>query len=197
MKISIKVIAICTMLFCGNNFSNAQETTTKAKLSLEIDPVTFVYKGYGIHLRLQPKNSKHFLFGVGAYALDVPKYLVNLNEENKEKGWDIRLNQGYSLFVEYHFKEVNRKWLVGAQVALQQTKIENENIVGREKYTNFLVMGYFGYTIKPFEKNNFYIKPWAGIGYNSKVVGTNILGNATYDNPPISFLATLHLGYTF
>ena len=57
-------------------------------------------------------------------------------------------------------------------------------------------MTYGGYTWQPFDFS-FYIKPWAGIGYTSKISGTNNLGNSEYDIAPIMMFATLHLGYTF
>jgi len=178
--------------------SNAQDAITidKTKLSIEIDPVTFVFKGYSLHLRIQPKNSQHLLIGLGTYAMDLPDALVNFNPKNKNKDWNARINQGYSLFGEYHFTEVNRKWFAGAQVGVQQFKISNNTTTGNEKFENILAMGYLGYTIKPFN-NNLYIKPWAGIGYTSQLSGTNTLETLTYDIAPITMFATLHIGYTF
>ena len=43
----------------------------------------------------------------------------------------------------------------------------------------------------------FYIKPWAGIGYTSKIAGTNQLEGKEYNIAPITMFATLHVGYTF
>lgn len=197
MKNLRTAIAIIVSILSVNFTTKAQDVATnKTKFSIEIDPVTFAAKGYGVHFRIQPKNSEHLLLGIGTYALDIPSFLVNMNDKNKDKGWNVRANQGYGIFGEYHFKEVNRKLFVGTQIALQETKIEKEGETGSKKFTNLVAMGYFGYTFKPF-KNNLYIKPWAGVGYNSKVSGTNVLGNATYDNAAISYLLTLHLGYTF
>jgi hypothetical protein len=57
-------------------------------------------------------------------------------------------------------------------------------------------MGYGGYTLQPF---NFplYFKAWGGVGYTSKIGGTNVLGDQEYDISPIAVFVTLHLGYTF
>lgn len=173
---------------------NAQNT--KTKISMEIDPATFAFKGYGIHLRIQPKGMDHFLMGIGTYAMNMPDVLVNFNKQNRNSGWKSRLNQGYSLFGEYHFKDVNKGLFIGSQFGLQQHKISHNEIAGSEKFTNILAMGYIGYSIKPF-RNNFYIKPWAGIGYTSKINGSNILSNLEYDIAPITMFLTLHLGYTF
>ena len=198
MKHLKKVILTTILALTLNIQLSAQEVSTndKTKLSIEIDPATFAFKGYGVHLRLQPKGCEHLLAGFGTYAMDMPDVLVDFNRNNKNKGWDVRINQGYSLFAEHHFTEVNRKWFVGTQIGVQEFKIENSNTTGSEKFSNILAMGYFGYTIKPF-KNTLYIKPWAGIGYTSKIGGTNTLDTLKYDIASITMFATLHIGYTF
>ncbi len=173
-----------------------KQKTSKTKFSVEIDPATFAFSGYGFHLRIQPKNSEHLLIGIGAYAMDMPDVFVDFNKNNKNKGWDVRLNQGYGLFGEHHFTEVNKKWFAGGQLGLQEYKIENNTIQGSESFTNLLFMAYGGYTWQPFDFN-FYIKPWAGIGYNSKISGTNTLDTSEYDISSVLMFATLHIGYTF
>jgi hypothetical protein len=168
----------------------------KAHFSIEIDPATFVFNGYSAHLRFQPQNADHLLIGLGIYAMDMPDLFVDFNSANKDQGWDVRLDQGYGLFGEYFFDEVNQRWFVGAQLSAQVFRIEQTSAVGHESFTNGLLMGYGGYSFKPFAFD-LYIKPWAGVGYTTKLSGTNRLGDAEYDIAPITMFATLHLGYMF
>jgi len=197
MKTKFKTSVILLALIGMLPFStNAQVVEKKAKFSIEIDPVTFVFKGFSVHLRIQPKYSDHLLLGAGVYAMDMPSVLVDLNKNNKDKGWNVRLNQGYGLFGEYHFTKVNKKWFAGGQTSIQEYIIKNDLVPGSSKFTNVLVMGYAGYTFQPF-KFKLYFKPWAGIGYTSLISGDNMIGEATYDISPISMFATLHIGYTF
>ncbi|WP_298423643.1 hypothetical protein [uncultured Kordia sp.] len=174
--------------------SNTKNETTK--FSIEIDPATFAFNGYSFHMRIQPKGCNHLLAGFGTYALDFPDALVNFNSKNKDKGWNISINQGYSVFGEHHFTKVNEKWFVGTQIGIQEFTLENGTILGNEKFTNLLAMVYAGYTLKPF-KNKLYIKPWAGIGYTTKLSGSNTLGTSEYDIAPITMFVTVHIGYTF
>ncbi len=190
------IIIIMISISFGIFAQPSDNQSKKTEISVEIDPATFGFKGYGIHLRIKPKNSEQLLIGIGAYAMDMPSVLVDFNKENKDKDWNVRLNQGFGVFGEYHFSEVNQKWFVGSQVSLQEYKIQNEIISGSEKFTNALLMAYSGYTWQLFDFG-FYIKPWAGIGYTSKLYGSNNLGNLEYDIAPITIFATLHLGYTF
>lgn len=181
-----------------NGLMNAQDsgkkTSNETKISVEIDPATFGFNGYSLHLRVQPKNTTHLLVGAGIYAMDMPSFLVDLNEKNKN--FKVRINQGIGLFAEHYFCEVNRKWFIGTQMGIQEFKIEEKNKTGQEKFTNLLVMGHVGYVFKPFN-NNFYLKPWAGIGYTSKISGTNTVNSSEYDIAPVTMFATLHVGYTF
>lgn len=198
LKRGIATVALVLgLVFQSNAQQNDRRSNDKTHISVEIDPATFAFKGYGVHLRLQPKGAEHLLLGFGTYAMDFPEILVDFNKNNKNKGWDVRLNQGYSIFAEHHFMEVNRKWFIGTQISIQEYKIENSNMPGSEKFSNLLAMGYLGYTIKPFKKSSLYFKPWAGIGYTTKISGQNMLGTSEFDIAPITMFATLHLGYTF
>lgn len=199
MRTKINLIVLAVSLGMFSHFTYAQtgeQEENKTKFSFEIDPATFAFGGYSAHLRIQPKNSKHYLFGFGVYAMDLPDPFVNINKNNRDEGWKVRINQGYGLFGEHHFTEVNKKWFVGSQLSVQEFKIEKDFTDGNEKFTNLLFMVYGGYTWKPF-KNNLYLKPWGGVGYTTKISGENTLGNNEYDISPISVFATLHIGYTF
>ena len=190
------VIVMALFLMSVGAFAQKSEEAQKAAISIEIDPATFAFSGYAFHLRLKPKNSDHLVVGVGAYAMDFPSVLVDLNANNKDDGWDVRLNQGYGLFGEYHFSEVNKKWYVGAQLALQEYKIQKDFYDGESKYSNVLLMALGGYTLQPFEFP-VYFKFWGGLGYNAQVSGENTIGDAEYDIAPLLMFGALHIGYTF
>lgn len=193
-----KIWALLALLLAFPMVHQAQNVTanSKPRLSVELDPATFLFKGFGLHLRLQPHADSHLLMGLGAYAMDMPRFLVDLNPDNKGQGWQVRLNQGYGFFVERYFREVNEKWFVGGQLGVQQFKLENEFEAGSSKYVNLLAMAYGGYVWRPFDFP-LYFKPWAGIGYVPKIGGESHLGELGYSHSPITYFATLHVGYTF
>jgi hypothetical protein len=74
-------------------------------------------------------------------------------------------------------------------------KISNNYETGNQKFTNGLALAYAGYTWQPL--GGFYLKPWAGIGYTSKLSGNTAVGKSTYTIAPITMFATLHIGYRF
>lgn len=199
MKTKISFLAFVVIFGMSNYKATAQSTDRtdrKTKFSIEIDPATFAFKGYSAHLRIQPKSCNHLLYGVGIYAMDMPAFFVDMNSNNADKGWQVRINNAIGIFGEHHFSEVNKGFFVGSQISAQQFLIENDNQSGNEKFTNGLIMGYGGYTLQPF-KFPLYFKAWGGVGYTSKISGENVLGGNEYDISPISVFATLHVGYTF
>jgi hypothetical protein len=199
MKTKISFLAFLVIFGMSNYNATAQskdQTDGKTKFSIEIDPATFAYKGYSAHLRIQPKASNHLLYGIGIYAMDMPSFFVDINSNNSDKGWHVRINSAAGIFGEYHFSRANKGFFAGSQISVQQFLIKNENQPGKEKFTNGLLMGYAGYSLQPF-KFPLYFKAWGGVGYTSKISGENVLGGQEYDISPISVFATLHVGYTF
>ena len=201
MTTTVKMIslAILTVIGLATTEVKAQDTATENRttFSIETDPSTFAFKGYAFHIRLKPKNSKHLVIGAGTYALDMPNIMVDMNENNKDKGWNVRINSAYSLFGEYYFKEANAKWYVGLQAGIQNFKNTNDNIASKEsKYSNVILMPSIGYNWQPF-KFPMYLKPWFGVGYTSKISGSNSIDNLEYNISPLLPFVTLHVGYTF
>lgn len=196
---TMKTISLAMLTIIGLSTAvKAQNTTTENKttLSIETDPSTFAFKGYAFHIRIKPKSSGHFVIGAGTYALDLPSMLVDMNADNKNKGWTVRINSAYSLFGEYYFKKANSKWFVGVQTGIQNYKNINDNIVNKEsKYSTLLVMPSIGYNWHPF-KFPLYVKPWFGLGYTSKISGDNFVDNLKYNISPLVPFVTLHVGYT-
>lgn len=199
MKTTIKQFFGVLVLIINISTSevNAQDNAIQNKtiFSIETDPATFLLDGYSFHVRMKPKNSEHFVIGLGTYALDIPDVMISMNKKNKDKGWNVRIQSAYALFGEYYLKDANSKWFVGLQAGIQNFKNSNGNIPNQEmKYSNFILMPSLGYNWLPF-KFPLYIKPWMGIGYTSKISGNNSIENLEYDISPISPFITVHVGY--
>jgi hypothetical protein len=192
--ISIVLLTIIGLAATELNAQNIKKED-KTTFSLETDPSTFALGGYAFHIRIKPKNSEHFVLGAGVYALDLPSLMVDLNKDNKEKGWNVRINNAYSLFGEYYFKEANNSWFVGVQTSIQNYKNTNNSILNKEsKYSNLLIMPSLGYTWSPF-KLPIYFKPWVGLGYTKTISGDNSIDNLNYAVSPLVPFVTLHIGY--
>jgi hypothetical protein len=168
-----------------------------SRLSLEIDPLTFLSKGYSLHIRYQPMISQRFLIGLGTYALDLPGALVDLNKSNRDEGWGVRIRSAFSIYGELFAKAPNRGFFIGEQLGLQSFRISNDREVGgSSNFNNLLALTYVGYSWYPY-KGSFYLKPWAGLGFTQKIDGINTVGSMKYDISPWFPFFTVHAGYTF
>ena len=194
-----KFIIVFTLLFSSFLSLRAQESeevSNPASYSIEVDLFAFLSNGYGTYFRYKPANTKHILLGVGAYGRDIPSALVDINKENKEEGWNVRLNQGYGIFLEYHLNRVHQGTFFGSQFNLQKYKIGKEAIENTVKYTTVGAMVYGGYSWQ-IASSNVYIKPWMGLGYSGKIDGVNVLEGEEYAISHLTPFATLHIGYSF
>lgn len=163
--------------------------------SIEVDPATFAFDGWSAHLRMKPASCDRLLVGAGVYAMDLPSMMVDLKADNRDQGWDVRLDLGAGIFAEHHFREVNRGFLLGAQVGVQRYQLGNDALPGAAEHTDLLVMGYGGYSIRPFSVP-VYLKAWAGLGYTTLIAGDDQLGDLQYTVGPVAAFATFHIGYT-
>lgn len=168
-----------------------------SRLSLEIDPVAFVLKGYSLHVRYQPMFSERLLIGVGTYGLDLPETIVDLNKENRDRGWNVRIRSAYFLHGEFYPRKANYGWFLGEQIGFQSYKVSNTaEAGGSASFNTILLMTYAGYSWHPY-KGSFYIKPWIGLGFTDKIDGINRVGSAKFDVGPLYPFFTFHAGYTF
>ncbi len=181
---TLSVLALSTTLY-------AQKTD--ASFAVEIDPSTYLFSGYSLHLKKSFASLSHWQFGLGLYAMDFPKILVDMNPHNKDEGWNQRLEHGYGLFADYYFDKKKSGTFVGMQLAHQKYKItKNAKDV---TYNTFLTMLHLGYNYSFFE--NFYLKPWIGIGYNNKISGSSSIDGEEFDIAKLVVFPTVHLGYNF
>jgi hypothetical protein len=194
MKTTRTLLALLAISCASVLTISAQE---KTKVSIETDPSTFVLKGYALHLRIQPGSSNKFLIGAGTYGLNLPDQMVDLNKNNRNEGWNVRIKSAYALYGEYYFREANKRWFVGEQIGIQNFRVSNdqEQAASDADFRNLLLMTYVGYSWHPY-KGRFYVKPWAGLGYTDKVSGSTTVGAMSYDVAPLFPFVTFHIGYT-
>ena len=116
-----------------------------------------------------------------------------MNPNNKDEGWDQRLDQGYGLFIDYYFNEKRSGTFIGMQLAHQKYDITKNS--KDATYNTLLTMVHIGYNYTFY--NNFYIKPWIGVGYNHKTSGSSTINGEEFDVAKIVVFPTVHLGYNF
>lgn len=184
-------------------------TIFKNKWSIELDPIIpLALRGIDFHVFFAPKKLPRFNFGIAIIAKgNVPDFIINTDSQNKNMGWNYKINQGAGIEFEYYLKEDNNKWFTGFQLFTEEINITNTNEPLIEKHrTNIgMAVARIGYKWTPFKKIGFYLKPWFGLGYtdiisgafSNKIISNTKVGNYTYHIQPFSPFATIHIGYSF
>ncbi len=194
------ILALFFAAFAFASFSVAWPRVAAAApaptIMVETDPSTFVLGGFAAHARVQA-DKKHTAFGVGAYALDFPKPIVEVDGRNRGDGWKVRLNLGVAAFVDYYVAPAPRGLFFGVQLAGQQFRYRNENSPGEQAFgVNALLMPRVGYLFRPFDAG-FYLLGWAGLGATAPVAGSRGVGGREYKVFPLIPFAAVHVGWQF
>lgn len=210
MKTKIKFLVLVLILGITIGHATAQEVKQKGtnEFMVEIDPIPIIMGGFGGHFGWSPKKSEHFTFGLSFIAqATYPKAFIDLYDQNKEMGWGVKINQGMGLWTHYYFDQRNQGWFVGLQLFTQEMEITNENFPEETDRTNtILIAAQGGYLWYPFKKKKLYLRPWAGLGYQSVVSGSFDpdsvdpdleVGDLEYYLAPVMPFATVHFGYRF
>lgn len=171
-------------------------------VSAEIDPATFLLRGYSAHVRLAPRSWPRWTVGVGVYALDLPAAMVDLVPANRAEDWQVRLRLGYGLFVDRLLwrragGQPDEGVLAGVQIAAQHFRVRNDRL-GPEsaKMVNWLLMPRIGYLLRPFAAR-FYLLGWLGLGGTGRISGDARVGADSYQVFPVIAFAAVHLGWSF
>ena len=196
------VIVVFTSTFSishilAQDYTPAVPDAYRSRISFEVDPLTFILRGYSFHVRYQPMFSERFLIGLGTYGMDLPGQMIDLNGLNRDRGWEVRIRNAWLLYAEWYANEANNGWFIGEQIGFQSFNVSlDREVSGSTQFNNLLIMTYGGYSWHPY-KGSFYIKPWIGLGYTDRVDGVNKVGPMTYNVGPLSGFFTFHVGYVF
>lgn len=179
-----------------NPGSDVSSEGRPTRLFLETDPTTFPFRGFAAHLRVRPSVLARWSFGAGAYALSLPKVLVELDPTNRDKGWSSRITIGTALFVDRYLRDDGEGPFVGVELGVQRFRVTRDAMPGEAGFTNLLVMPRLGYFWRPLDAG-FYVLPWIGVGVTARVAGDVRVGDDTYNVFPIIAFATIHVGWQF
>ena len=50
----------------------------KGEVALEVDPFTFAFGGYSLHLRISPESKPKLRYGIGTYSMELPDAFVDI-----------------------------------------------------------------------------------------------------------------------
>lgn len=186
----MKYLKILMTIFVLTSAQVSAQTNPSNKISVEVDPVAYVLKGYSLHGVYQTCKLS---FDFGNWNVEEPEWFSG------NKGFNERTN-GFGVMASYHFDGI-KGWFAGIgtdysflHVIYNQTGTSSTgHSIGIGPH-----IGYRFFLQKDKEGNpkGFYIKPWLSVGYsfqNDRVRFDNV----DYKQQRISYFPAVHFGYSF
>jgi len=190
-----KAVKCCVYFFLFMISSFPAFAIESRTLSIEADPLPFILGGFGLHVRSAFSPSSKWIVGVGgAASIEMPDAFIELDSKNKGRGWDVKMKSAIGFHIERYGNEQRDGWFVGGQTSFQNFQIRNNN--SASDFGLGIAMLHTGYLWYPSD-TGFYIKSWAGLGYQGKLSGNNSVGDKAYHINSLLPFATAHFGYRF
>ena len=185
---------ILTIIFAGILKASPASAFT---FSLETDPMPYFLNGYSVHTQVSFEKLSHWRFGMGGFYMEYPEFMINLEPDNKDKGWNVHMH-GMAFAVEYYLKRQTEGLFMGAAFLTGFFEVSNNNVSNEKiNYTSFLPTFRIGYRWLPFKDNGFYILPWFGLGVTASKAPDTQVGSMEYVVNRVTPLVSLHVGYEF
>jgi hypothetical protein len=202
-----KAISLIILILSMIHSARAEDDSRNV-IFTEIDPLVLIMGGFGGHVGWAPKGIDNFIFGLGFVAgPELPEAISNIGNDSPDNEWQLKINNGIGLWVNYRFGETKSGWFTGFQVFTQEMELRNKNYAMETDLTNtFLLALQGGYQWYPWDNSGIFIKPWAGFGYQFPVSGSlnpdeidkeMSIGGKDYNLLAIMPFATIHIGYSF
>jgi len=184
----MKILCVLLLTLIGTSVTHGSE------ISIETDPVAWALDGDALHIKRSSTFHSNLTTGFGYFKLELPEFMIDQNKKNRNRGWDVTVDNGYEIYLDYFLSNPDKGWFTGLQMSLYEFEIQRNN--GSSNFSNAISLWRSGYLWKPTGAG-FYLMPWAAIGYSQKVSGKNSVNGETYDVEPLIFFATLYVGYSF
>jgi hypothetical protein len=174
--------------------SPAAETARQPhRVHIEIDPLPFVRGGYGGQIGYRAAALPRLRFAVASFALDVPDLITQLDDDND--GFHIRVRPSGALYVLYFLSGVRAGWVAGGSIRWLRLEYTHDAVPDAEAHVGQLSLeAIAGYKWHPWAAG-FYVQPWLGVSRAVAQSGEAIVGDRTYDEPPVQLFATVNLGW--
>jgi hypothetical protein len=184
---------IWSFLFLTNILLAQSETQNASKKwRLEVEPLSFIYKGFGGQIMYKVSKKHDFNIGLYSLALDVPDDLKKSMFENVPESTSARL--GFELAAVARYKiplfKTESNPVIGAIVGWEYFKIDAPGLK-QLRIETFLATAYVGYELYLY-KQMLYVNPQLrGVAYISPWSSDS---KRTEKLKPITFVPTLSLG---
>ncbi|MBS1120090.1 MAG: hypothetical protein H6Q90_2318 [Deltaproteobacteria bacterium] len=166
----------------------------RTRVNLETDPFDFFLGGYGLVVGVRPSALPHWRLSVATFALDLPSFLVEIDDANK--GFSLRIDHGFGATGSYHFSEASGGFYVGPAIGYFINEYSRDDLPGMVTTVHsFNVGAQGGYQWFPLKQRGFYLQPWMNASVPLYTSRDPKVGDREFHSPPVNVNLLLHVGY--
>jgi len=167
------------------------------RFSVASDPAAWMMNGYSGIVMLEPSVIPHWRMSAEVFGLTFPEVVVELSEANRGHGWQRQIIGSGVLYVDYHPRGHGEGWHLGGAVNLMFSRLTREGIDGESSLTTLELLGRGGYRWFPVDGWGLFLNPWVGLGALLAIEEPAPVGDRAFEEPPVQFLGTVHVGWRF
>ena len=195
MKNLIQIATTLTLFIsAGTAKSSSPEPQCEAtpEFSIGTDLGAWALDGHSLILSSVSGNCRILL---ETWGIVVPDSITNLNKDNKDKGWQREITEGYSLHLDTFYGPEDQGWFSGLMFSHFRSEITRRGYEDKVSSKTSEVLLKFGY--KWDLTDHFSLEPWIGFGPIWEEVDDSPVGGETYEKNLGNALVTIHGTYKF
>ncbi|MDR2145355.1 MAG: hypothetical protein LBE91_02710 [Tannerella sp.] len=192
----MKKVAFILTLAIFSHSLQAQQNSDKTVLAVELDPAPYILGGYSVFVRYKKAESKIAVAAAVFGGNKFPDFLMS--KENKDNGFkDQKHRMSYAVFADYFPKGEHKGLYLGPSLFLYNHSVSKTGSSDIARFSKLYPNMRVGYIWYPFQKNNFYLSPWASFGSEISLDSKNEINGVEYKPNKFNYIVAVHIGYSF
>jgi hypothetical protein len=164
-------------------------------LSIASDVTPWLLNGYSAIVMLEPKNTPHLRLGAEAWGMRFPEAFIELVPENEGLGWHRDIDAALAIAADFHPAGGGRGWHAGLIVNTMRSTVSRDGYNNQTSFWTTELLPRVGYRWFPLPDRGLFVNPWLGAGLLKQLSEPSAIGGATYTEPLIQPLGTIHVGW--
>ena len=172
-------------------------SVAQVQVSAASDLTPWLANGHSVALMAEGKMLGNWRLTAEQWSMEFPEFLTELSAANAGKGFKQQVAQAWALYADRHVNPSGDGWHVGGVVNFMASTISRKahGQTARLHVLELLARG--GYRWFAFRDHGLFINPWVGVGLPIVLQAATAIGDATFVQPPVQLLATVHVGWRF
>ncbi len=177
--------------------SFSQTVSGQTHLSVATDVTPWLLDGYSAIVMAEGKDLGPWRLTAEVWGMKMPQFHIELATGNQGEDWQRRVDWAAVLYGDYHLGEAGMGWHVGGVVHLMKSTVTRTGRSGQGKLQTLELLARAGYRWFPLEGQGLFLNPWLAAGYLHVIETPKAVAGEVFEELPVQFLGTMHVGWRF